>query len=92
MLCLRDAITEASQPVESEDEVVTLTSLPLPITVAQQSYTESKSADTLTIASANPQSSEYGVLMANYEALGKKLTEFKAASVQHAPTSTATHE
>ena len=96
LLCLKDAIadltvrrvTEASQPVEAGEEVVTLTSSPLHITVAQQSDTEIKSADTLTIEPANPQS-EYGVLMANYEALSQKLTEFKAASVQHAPTSTA---
>lgn len=83
--------TEVSQPVESGGEVVKLTPTPAsPTTVAQQNNTESKSADTLAIGCADPQLAEYRMLMSNYEALGRKLTEFKKAPVQHAPTSIAT--
>lgn len=55
--------------------------------VSQPVETEVKSDDTLTIDYTNPQLAEYRV--ANYETLGKKLTEFKIASATHTPTSTA---
>ena len=101
LLCLEDMITgliasrvtEVSQPVVSEGEVVTLTSIPSSsATVVQQSNTESKSDNTLTFESTDPQLAEYKTLLANYEALGKKLTELKKTPVQLTPTSIATQQ
>ncbi len=99
LLSLRDAITvlnasrvtEVSQPVVAEHEILSLTSTSRPTVAAQQGSVGGNTADTFPVDSADPQAVEHKTLMANYEALGRKLAEFKATpTAQHIPTSTAT--
>lgn len=94
MLSLKDAInelisshdSEVSLPTVKEEEVVTLTSTST--VAAKQTRVENNFADTFPVQSTDPQVVEYEKLMANYEALGRKLAEFKTPPVQLTPTFT----
>ncbi|XP_035858119.1 uncharacterized protein LOC118495270 [Sander lucioperca] len=81
-------VTEVSQPIVSGNESVTLTATSTPTLAAQQDSVESHVVDTYPVDS---EAVEYQKLMANYEALGRKLAEFKTAAPEnHIPTFTDT--
>ncbi|XP_026015691.1 uncharacterized protein LOC113016780 [Astatotilapia calliptera] len=93
LLLLKDAIihlidshaAEVSHPVVSEENVVTLTTLKHP----EQS--DVLTSAILPLESVNPQITEYEMLKANYEALGKKLADLQVTSAtQDTPTPTIT--
>lgn len=96
LLSLRDAITklipsrvtEVSQPTVPEGDITQAPTLTQAV-AATQGTVEINSTDTFPVDPNDPQTIEYNKLMANYEALGRKLAEFKITPpAQHTLTST----
>ncbi|KAK2903785.1 hypothetical protein Q8A73_010442 [Channa argus] len=99
LLSMRDAITDlmssravrCTQSILSGSENETMTLASPPTRLSEQSSVKNNTNDTYPVHSDDPQVVEYQQLMTNYEALGRRLAEFKTASpVQIKPILTAT--
>ncbi|XP_067334566.1 uncharacterized protein [Channa argus] len=99
LLSMRDAITDlmssravrCTQSILSGSENETMTLASPPTRLSEQSSVKNNTDDTYPVHSDDPQVVEYQQLMTNYEALGRRLAEFKTASpVQIKPILTAT--